>query len=125
MTTPRYLLVALPLSIAKSHDRPDALEVVNRTLSGATSEAQTYSFPIPDLKIGTLDALVQQADELAKLDGNIDGAVRKAADVLQTLAPGQESQNKVVNESEFSAAKGALYSYTVFLGSRANLSTVI
>lgn len=107
MATPRYLLVALPLSIAKSHDRPDALKVINSTLSAATSEAQTYSFPIPDLKIGTLDALVQQADELTKLDSNIDGAVHKAADVLHSLAPGQESQNKVVNESELVLASGS------------------
>lgn len=96
----RYILVALPLSITRSHDSSDALQVISKTLSSAASDAAvTHSFPIPEFKIGTLDALVQQADELAKLDANVEGAVHKVTEVLRGLVPGQEEQHKLINES--------------------------
>lgn len=104
MSTPqRYILVALPSSIARSHHTDDAFDIISRTLSSASSEALTHSFPIPDFKIGTLDALVQQADELAKLDANVEGAIHKVIDVLRSLVPGQEGQHKLINESKFLA----------------------
>ncbi|KAI5780529.1 hypothetical protein EDC01DRAFT_668396 [Geopyxis carbonaria] len=92
----KYLLLSLPASISRSHDREEAFAAIKSIIpSDAGSPAL---FPIPDLKIGTLDALVLQADELAKLDANVEGAVAKVADVLRNLVPGQEDNYKRVNE---------------------------
>jgi hypothetical protein len=35
----------------------------------------TTSFPIPEFKIGTLDALVQQAEELSKLEASCESSL--------------------------------------------------
>lgn len=59
-------------------------------------------FPIPEFKIGTLDALVQQADELAKLEAQCQGVVGKVADALRNILDGDEGQIErmmVVNDS--------------------------
>ena len=57
-------------------------------------------------KAGTLDALVRQADELAKLDANVEGAVAKVVDVLKNIVPGQEAGHKLVGDSELSRLAG-------------------
>ena len=60
------------------------------------------SFPIPEFKIGTLDALVQQADELAKLESSCQGVVAKISDALNNVLGGDEAQvenMKNVNDS--------------------------
>lgn len=60
------------------------------------------SFPIPEFKIGTLDALVQQADELAKLDSSCQNVVAKIGDALKSILEGDEAQvesMKTVNDS--------------------------
>jgi len=99
MSGPKYLLVALPASIDRSNDPEEAF---NRLKAVITSDAGTVSlFPIPEFKIGTLDALVLQADELAKLDANVEGAVSKVADVLKNIVPGQEAGHKLVGDSGF------------------------
>jgi V-type H+-transporting ATPase subunit C len=100
MSGNRYLLIALPASIDRNHDPEDAF---NKICSVIPSDAGTASlFPIPEFKIGTLDALVLQADELAKLDANVEAAVNKVVDVLRNIVPGQEGGHKLVNESAFS-----------------------
>ena len=61
-------------------------------------------FKIPEFKIGTLDALVQQADELAKLESSCQGVVAKVGDSLKNLLEGDEdkiAQQKTVNDSMF------------------------
>lgn len=92
-----YLLVALPASISRSQDREEAFQALSSGV--ATENAVAVPFPIPEFKIGTLDALVSQADEIAKLDANVEGAVSKVADVLRNIAPGEEDQHKTVNDS--------------------------
>jgi len=96
MSGSRYLLVALPTSISRSHDASEALAKIRGVIP---SDADSVSsFPIPEFKIGTLDALVMQADELAKLDANVEGAVNKVVDVLRHIVPGQENGHKLVGE---------------------------
>ena len=61
-------------------------------------------FKIPEFKIGTLDALVQQADDLAKLENACEGVVAKMGDSLKSLLEGDEdkiAQQKTVNDSMF------------------------
>lgn len=98
----KYLLLSLPNSIVPSHHRDDALEAVSTTVSPETAAP----FPIPEFKIGTLDALVQQADELAKLEASCQSVVGKVGDALKNILEGDEAQieqMKVVNDSMWSS----------------------
>ena len=94
-----FFLVSLPTSISPSDDRDEALTTLRSAVSA--DYGTTYPFAIPEFKIGTLDALVQQADDLAKLDQGCKGVVDKIADSLKTLLDGDEDklqQQKVVND---------------------------
>ncbi|KAL4809566.1 hypothetical protein BDV18DRAFT_132348 [Aspergillus unguis] len=95
----KYLLVSLPSSITPSHHRDDALEAITSTVSA--DNGSVAPFPIPEFKIGTLDALVQQADELAKLEAACQGVVSKVGDALKNILNGDEAQiekMKTVND---------------------------
>jgi V-type H+-transporting ATPase subunit C len=101
MSTPtKYLLISLPTSISPSGDRDDALTTLR---SAVTSDYGTvFPFKIPDFKIGTLDALVQQADDLAKLESACEGVVAKVGESLRMILEGDEekiAQQKTVNDS--------------------------
>ncbi|RDW76460.1 H(+)-transporting V1 sector ATPase subunit C [Aspergillus mulundensis] len=95
----KYLLVSLPSSITPSHHRDDALDAITTTV--AADNGTVAPFPIPEFKIGTLDALVQQADELAKLEAACQGVVSKVGDALKNILDGDEAQiekMKTVND---------------------------
>ncbi|TKA66922.1 hypothetical protein B0A49_04449 [Cryomyces minteri] len=95
----KYLLVSLPTSISPSNDRDEALTALRSAVS--TDYGTTYPFSVPAFKIGTLDALVQQADDLAKLDGTCEGVVGKVSDSLRSILDGDEekiAQQKTVND---------------------------
>lgn len=96
----RYLLVSLPTSIVPSSDKDQALEKLTSTI--ASEVGITNPFPIPPFKIGTLDALVKQADDLAKLNHACEGVVQKMGDSLVGILDGDEdkvAQQKTVNDS--------------------------
>lgn len=99
----KYILLSLPSSITPSHHRDDALDAISATVS-VSADTTVTSFPIPEFKIGTLDALVQQADELAKLEAACQGVVGKVGDALKNVLEGDEAQvekMKTVNDSRF------------------------
>ncbi|KAM0702645.1 hypothetical protein Q7P35_010076 [Cladosporium inversicolor] len=99
MAPSTYYLVSLPASIAASGDASEALTTLRSAVS--TDNGTTYPFNVPHFKIGTLDALVQQADELARLEGGCKGVVDKVADSLGGLLEGDEDkiqEQKVVND---------------------------
>lgn len=94
-----FFLVSLPTSISPSGDRDEALTTLRSAVQ--TDYGTTYPFAIPSFKVGTLDALVQQADDLAKLEGGCKGVVDKVADSLKGLLEGDEEklqEQKVVND---------------------------
>jgi V-type H+-transporting ATPase subunit C len=96
----KYLLVSLPSSITPSHHRDDALDAITATVGSYNGSVAPFS--IPEFKIGTLDALVQQADELAKLEAACQGVVSKVGDALKNILEGDEAQiekMKTVNDS--------------------------
>ncbi|PWY89802.1 vacuolar ATP synthase subunit C [Aspergillus heteromorphus CBS 117.55] len=99
MSKTKYLLVSLPTSITPSHHRDDALDAISATISPENGSAAP--FPVPEFKIGTLDALVQQADELAKLEASCQGVVVKVGEALKNILEGDEGQiskMKAVND---------------------------
>jgi V-type H+-transporting ATPase subunit C len=96
----KYLLVSLPTSIVPSNHADEALEALSSTVT--SDGGNTSAFAIPEFKIGTLDALVQQADELAKLNTACEGVVNKVGDSLRTILDGDEAkvqQHKTINDS--------------------------
>lgn len=96
----KYSLLSLPLSGFDSSDRDDALSSLKATIS--SDNGTVLPFNIPDFKIGTLDALVQQADDLAKLESNCEAVVAKVSDSLRTILSNDEdrlAQYKMVNDS--------------------------
>jgi V-type H+-transporting ATPase subunit C len=99
---PKYALVSLPLGAFDSNDEEDAVSALSATV---TSDNGTVTpFQVPDFKIGTLDALVQQADDLAKLESTSEAVVAKVADSLRTILGGDEDRlasYKMVNDSQF------------------------
>jgi V-type H+-transporting ATPase subunit C len=96
----KYLLVSLPTSISASNDREEALTALRSTIT--TDYGTVFPLKFPEFKIGTLDALVQQADDLAKLDGSCENVVAKVGDLLRNILEGDEAklvQQKTVNDS--------------------------
>lgn len=95
----KYILVSLPTSISPSNDKEEALTALRSTVGAENGEVQP--FKIPEFKIGTLDALVQQADDLAKLESSCEAVVAKVGDSLRSLLEGDEdkiAQQKTVND---------------------------
>lgn len=95
----KYILVSLPSSISPSNAQEEGLTALRATV-GADGSVQP--FKIPEFKIGTLDALVQQADDLAKLESSCEAVVAKVGDSLRSLLEGDEdkiAQQKTVNDS--------------------------
>lgn len=98
---PKFLLVSLPTSITPSSHKEEALQALQSTVG---NDGNTVSFPIPAFKIGTLDALVQQADDLAKLSAACEGVVGKVGESLRGLLEGDEEKigdQKMVNDSAY------------------------
>lgn len=99
----KYLLVSLPTSISPTNDHDEALTALRSAVT--TNYGTVFPFPIPEFKIGTLDALVQQADELSKLEVGCESVVGKVGDSLRNILDGDEqkiSQSKIVNDSQWS-----------------------
>lgn len=102
----KYLLVSLPTSISPANDHDEALTALRSAVS--TDNGTVFPFEIPEFKIGTLDALVQQADELAKLDPGSETVVAKVGDSLKVILEGDEgkiAQQKNVNDSQSMTAE--------------------
>lgn len=95
MPPAQHILVSLPLRIFED----DPLNSLAATIG--RDNGQVLPFAVPSFKIGTLDALVQHADDLAKLDGACEAAVAKVADSLKGILDGDEdkvAQQKIVND---------------------------
>ncbi|KAF2862667.1 ATPase, V1 complex, subunit C [Piedraia hortae CBS 480.64] len=94
-----YFLVSLPTSITKSNDAEDAFETLRSAVPSGDGDLRP--FQIPEFKIGTLEALIQQADDLAKLENGCRAVVDKVGELLRGLLEGDEeklNEQKVVND---------------------------
>jgi len=104
-TPPRYILVSLPRRIFDSNSEEDALSSVRSVVS--SDSGTVLPFQIPEFKIGSLDGLISQAEDLAKLGGGCEGVISRVSDALRGALDGDDdkiAQNKLVNDSERSAA---------------------
>lgn len=102
-----YLLVSLPTSITSTADHDEAFGALRAIVAGESES--TSRFAIPEFSIGTLDALVQQADDLAKLESHCEIVVNKVGESLRSVLEGDEekiAQQKTVNDSEISPTQG-------------------
>lgn len=102
----KYLLVALPTYISLANDHDEALTALRSAVT--TDYGTTYPFLIPTFKIGSLDALVQQADDLAKLASDCEAVVGRVGDTLENILEGDQSKiadQKNVNDSRFSFSR--------------------
>ncbi|KAL0811087.1 hypothetical protein ABMA28_010355 [Loxostege sticticalis] len=76
------------------------------TLNNATKSGNlsiNYKFPIPDLKVGTLDQLVGLSDDLGKLDTFVEAVTRKVAQYLGEVLEDQRDklhENLMANNSD-------------------------
>ena len=82
----RYLLISLPTSISPSNDRDEAVTALRSSVPH--DSGTTYPFAIPTFKIGALDALINQADDLAKLCSDCEAVVGKVGEALTSLFDG-------------------------------------
>jgi hypothetical protein len=117
----KYLLVSLPTSISPSNHADEALEALRSTVT--SDGGNTYSFAIPNFKIGTLDALVQQADDLSKLNSACEGVVSKVGDSLKMILDDEDKaqQQKTINDSTLDidgAICGSMEAYITCRASR-------
>lgn len=96
----RWLIVSLPTSVSSSNDREEAFGALQACISQGSGSV--VPFQIPEFKIGTLDNLVNQAEELSKLENTCQAVTQKVADTLRTILEGDEekiAQQKTVNDS--------------------------
>lgn len=96
----KYLFVSVPSSITPSGHKDDA--IASLQTASNPSYGQVLPISIPEFKIGTLDALLQQSDELGKLEGLCNSVVSKVGDTLKNIFDGDEEKiamHKNVNDS--------------------------
>ena len=115
----KYLLVSLPTSISPTNEHDEALTALRSAVT--TDYGTVFPFAIPEFKIGTLDALVQHADELAKLEGGCEVVVSKVGDSLKTILEGDDEDftgQKTVNDSQCNGRAKLWLPYTTDIISR-------
>jgi V-type H+-transporting ATPase subunit C len=102
----KYLFVSVPSSITPSGHKDDALAALEKAAN--PSNGTVLPLAVPEFKVGTLDALLQQSDELAKLGGVCHSVVSKVGETLKNVLDGDETKiamHKTVNDSMFSEDK--------------------
>ena len=97
----KYLFVALPSSITPSGHKDDAIGSIQRAVRSENGLVTLFS--VPDFKVGTLDGLIQQSEELGRIESLCKGVVSKVGDTLSNVLDGNNDQiimHKNVNDSE-------------------------
>jgi V-type H+-transporting ATPase subunit C len=97
-----YLVVSVPSSITPSGHKDDALGAIQKAVNSSYGEVSSFS--VPEFKIGTLDALIQQSEDLGKLEGLCNAVVSKVGDTLKNILDGEEEKiqmHKSVNDSKW------------------------
>ena len=96
----KYLFLSAPSSITPSGHKEDAIQSLQQAVTERLGTVTAFS--IPEFKVGTLDGLIQQSEELAKLEALCQGVVLKTGDALKSILGGDEEkmrQHTSVNDS--------------------------
>lgn len=94
-TANEFLLLSLPMN-AKPASAPG--KSANAWLQENLVGGRTFvsEFKIPEFKIGSLDTLVVQSEELAKIDSQIGTSITKILEILGNLTEAQSNAYKTV-----------------------------
>ncbi|ANZ77923.1 BA75_05015T0 [Komagataella pastoris] len=76
-----YLLISLPKTQNLLHD--ETQEWLETNVNGG--KVSVTNVEVPEFKIGTLDTLMQQTEEISKLDNQLNQAVNKVLEIIQTV----------------------------------------
>ena len=95
-TAKDFILLSLPEN-AKPSQNPELN--VSEWLETGLISGRTFvsTFSIPDFKIGSLDTLVLQSEELAKIDSQIYASLLKIVEILHSLTD-TEPSNLMINK---------------------------
>jgi len=69
-----YWLISVP---NEEDEQKTRAKLKNKIANPQNPFSSIYSFPIPSLKVGTLDTLYTLSDELGKIDTYVEGVVKK------------------------------------------------
>lgn len=83
-----YWLVSVPGDKTPAQ----AFDTLNHATNKQNNLSSNFKFPIPDLKVGTLDQLVGLSDDLGKLDSYVEGVTRKIAAYLREVLEDQRDK---------------------------------
>ncbi|AOA62779.1 V-type proton ATPase subunit C of the V1 peripheral membrane domain [Komagataella phaffii CBS 7435] len=76
-----YLLISLPKTQNLLHD--ETQDWLETNVNGG--KVSVTNVDVPEFKIGTLDTLMQQTEEISKLDNQLNQAVNKVLEIIQTV----------------------------------------
>ncbi|KAG7814204.1 hypothetical protein KL921_000478 [Ogataea angusta] len=97
-----YLLISLPKST--STDKNSLKDWLQTHINGGSVEL--FEYQLPGFKVGTLDSLVLQSEELGRIDQQLYGSIGKVQDIMAgihgegdaTLVAKQKIDGKTVNQ---------------------------
>ncbi|KAI5952443.1 VMA5 [Candida jiufengensis] len=87
-----YLILSLPQSA-------NGEQYLEQSLNNG--KQQLYNLKIPDFQSGTLDSLVQESEELNKIDQQLGSSVAKVIDILNSVSETKSSSRIVQSRSIF------------------------
>lgn len=102
MSTSKYLIVSVPTSVTPSGHKDDVLGALQKAVNPSNGEVSPFN--TPEFKVGTLDALIQQSDDLGKLQTLCHNIVAKVGETLRNILDGEEDKiqmHKSVNDSMY------------------------
>lgn len=99
--TANFLTLSLPGNVSPSNSSQTLSSYLEKELVNGRSVVTPFT--IPDFKIGTLDSLIQQSEQLEKLDTTITGFLSKINDIFSNLYDNNQSlilSNKKLNSDQ-------------------------
>ncbi|CAI5758032.1 unnamed protein product [Candida verbasci] len=87
-----YLILSLPKST-------NAREWLEQSLNNG--KQPLYNLKVPDFQSGTLDSLVQESEELSKIDQQLNGSVTKIVELLNTVTSSTSTTRIIQSRSIF------------------------
>ncbi|KAJ8333074.1 hypothetical protein SKAU_G00419700 [Synaphobranchus kaupii] len=112
-----FWLISVPLDKTSLQ----SLEKLNRAASN-TRLASSFRFPIPELKVGTLDVLLSVSDELTRLDTYTDSVIQR---ITQCMSEVMEHSIDKVQENTLANGVDLASYVTHFQWDRAKYSTTL